>query len=164
ARKGVLWSPSPSLFLDREDDTYSKREMGKSSSSCFKIMGCGGRDTVDDDDLAPEEVISGWLLRIICWFWLMTAVLPACLDSGSWPSRHGLFVRMRIRVGVDEADGLYLDDLTALGGCSLSYESESFQVDLRWMFLTTALKSIYGAPELCQLTPTVGMESVLEYC
>ncbi|CAL9076785.1 unnamed protein product [Musa acuminata var. zebrina] len=29
--------------------------MGKSSSSCFKIMGCGGRDAVDDDDLEPEE-------------------------------------------------------------------------------------------------------------
>ncbi|CAL9087771.1 unnamed protein product [Musa textilis] len=29
--------------------------MGKSSSSCFKIMGCGGRDAVDDDDIAPEE-------------------------------------------------------------------------------------------------------------
>lgn len=44
--------------------------MGKSSRSCFKIIGCGGRDAVDDDDLEPEEVISGWLLRIICWFWL----------------------------------------------------------------------------------------------
>lgn len=32
--------------------------MGKPASSCFKIMGCGGggADTVDNDDLLPEEV------------------------------------------------------------------------------------------------------------
>lgn len=28
-------------------------------------------------------------------------------------------------MGVDEADGLYLDDRTALGGCSLPYGSDS---------------------------------------
>ena len=33
--------------------------MGKPSSSCFKIIGCGGGDAIDDDDdLGPEEVIS----------------------------------------------------------------------------------------------------------
>lgn len=39
--------------------------MGKSSNSCFKIIGCGGGDAVDDDDLSQEEVSSCWLVRTL---------------------------------------------------------------------------------------------------